>query len=1128
MKERYHISGMTCSACSAHVEKAAKKLAGVEKASVNLLTETMEISYDESRLSQEEIEEAVEKAGYGAALIIGGAHGRAGAPAASERGRVDRVRGTAQASGENGERSCGGEYHVCSTENTVGNHGCGTEKAAGGRNCSIGSAMGDAEKYESNAGADKDESNSGKDAGNIGKDIRSEEKNVRSSEEKNVRSAGEDIHSAEKDRRSAGKNGRSSLQRKAKEEARAMKWRLGISVAFLLPLMYVAMYHMYSQWLGLPVPAFMLEYFHGNENAMTFAMTQLLLLLPILYVNRKFFAVGFKTLRHLSPNMDSLIALGASAAIGYGIFAMYRISYGLGHGDMALVEQYSHDLYFESAGMILTLITVGKYLENRSKGRTSEAITKLMDLSPKTAVILQNGQEVEIPTEELRTGDIFLVRPGGMVPVDGTVLEGNSSVDEAAITGESVPVEKREGDPVVSATVNKAGFLKCRADKVGEDTTLAAIIRLVEEAGASKAPIAQLADKVAGVFVPVVIGVALVTLAIWLLAGAGAEFAISNAIAVLVISCPCALGLATPVAIMVGTGVGAGHGILIKSGEALQQARDVDTVVLDKTGTITAGRLKVMEASVCVQDMALDTLLEIAAALEKKSEHPLAEAVVEHAGSMGLHIPEVRDFRAVFGRGVEGVLDEDIPPRPMVRMDSEDGPTAVAETRGRSVGASGTQTASAGISGASDALTREAVLRRKDAGAKAGTRYFVGNLAFMEENRIAVDSIVQEGIGRLADEGMTPLLVAQESRFLGLIGVADEVKPTSRKAIREFHRMGIRVVMLTGDNRRTAEAVRKRLDIPEVVAEVLPSDKERKIRELKAQGHRVAMIGDGINDAPALVAADVGMAIGAGTDVAMESADIVLMKSDLRDAVTAVRLSRAVIRNIKQNLFWAFFYNTIGIPLAAGVWYPLFGIKLNPMFGAAAMSLSSIFVVGNALRLKRFKSGFRAAGASAGSMSAEDAAGAASEGKASGGGSAEALDRIGRGRPEAGAAKNGGQQYCRKADKNEAVPESGGNGADPEADSKCEFGNNSGAGAACGERKEMNMTKKMLIEGMMCGHCTGRVQKALEAVEGVKAVTMSLEGKSALVELDGEVTEDRLTAAVTEAGYEVKEITDEK
>lgn len=906
MKQRYHISGMTCSACSSHVEKAANKLEGVQKASVNLLTETMEIEYDENLLTEEVIEGAVERAGYGASLISG---------------------------------------------------------SSGGAEASRGGAQGQCGVQGSNV-----------------------------------------------QRGTAGNGGRDSIQRKAKEEANAMKWRLGISIGFLIPLMYVSMYHMYNEWFGLPIPAFVHRFLHGNENAMTFAMTQFILLLPILYMNRKFFSVGFKTLRHLSPNMDSLIALGASAAIGYGIFAMYRISFGLGHGDMAVVEQYSHDLYFESAGTILTLITVGKYLESRSKGKTSEAITKLMDLSPKVAIVVDEaGNEREIPTEELRSGDIFLVKPGSLVPVDGTVLEGNSSIDEAAVTGESVPVEKQPGDKVVSATVNKAGFLKCRADRVGEDTTLAQIIRLVEEASASKAPIARLADKVAGVFVPAVICIALVTLAVWLLAGAGAEFAISSAIAVLVISCPCALGLATPVAIMVGTGVGARHGILVKSGEALQQAKEIDTVVLDKTGTLTSGKLHVTGTGCYVQDMSPETLVSIAAALEKKSEHPLAEAIVAYAEREGLELPDIRDFRAVFGRGVEGVL--------------------------------------------------------ADAGAKAGTRYFVGNRAYMEEYGIVIDETVAKGLDSIAEEGRTPLLVGEEGRLLGCIDVADEIKGSSYIAVRKLREMGIHVVMLTGDNRRTAEAVRKQLGIEEVVAEVLPQDKEKKIRELKDGGRKVAMVGDGINDAPALTAADVGMAIGAGTDVAMESADIVLMKSDLRDAVTAVRLSRAVIRNIKQNLFWAFFYNAIGIPLAAGVWFPVFGIRLNPMFGAAAMSLSSIFVVGNALRLRGFKSGFAA------------------------------LES---------------EQVC---------------GPDKPADIESESCmKTKDSGTIKKESEDKKMTKVMTIEGMMCGHCTGRVQKALEAVAGVSAVTMSLEDKTATVELAEEVNDEALTAVVTEAGYEVKEI----
>lgn len=1007
MRERYHITGMTCSACSSHVEKAVNKLAGIEKASVNLLTETMEVVYDESRLTWEDITAAVDKAGYGASLILGGAR------------RVTTIES------EN-RMSCGAS---CNDR----------EKEAG-----------------ETAGSGSGENTGGAGSGTIGNGTGAKPGNSVGAKPGNS-------------------VGRGSVQQKAKAEAGAMKWRLGISIGFLIPLMYVAMYHMYNEWFGLPIPGFVHHYLHGNENAMTFAMTQLLLLLPIVYMNRKFFSVGFKTIGHLSPNMDSLIALGASAAIGYGIFAMYRISYGLGHGDMALVEQYSHDLYFESAGMILTLITVGKYLESRSKGKTSEAITKLMDLSPKTTILLTaDGQETEVPTELLKAGDIFLIKPGSLVPADGTVLEGNSSIDEAAITGESIPVEKQAGDKVVSATVNKSGFLKCRADRVGEDTTLSQIIRLVEEASASKAPIAQLADQVAGVFVPVVMGIALVTLAVWLLAGAGAEFAISSAIAVLVISCPCALGLATPVAIMVGTGVGANHGILIKSGEALQQAKEIDTVVMDKTGTITSGKLRFSGCGCYVPDLSVETLVQIAAALEKKSEHPLAEAILERAGRDGLSVPEIRDFKAVPGRGIEGVLAEEIPPRSMVPDVSDgDGPTAVFVAGKKEDG-------SVSVEQGGKAAGRLAgeVRNRTDSGWEPGAHFLVGNRAYMEENGITIDPVTAQGLDRIAEEGHTPLLVAGEGRLLGEIDVTDGVKAGSHDAIRKFREMGIRVVMLTGDNRRTAEAVRRQLDIEEVVAEVLPQDKEKKIRELQKAGRRVAMIGDGINDAPALAAADVGMAIGAGTDVAMESADIVLMKSDLRDAVTAVRLSRAVIRNIKQNLFWAFFYNAIGIPLAAGVWYPLFGIKLNPMFGAAAMSLSSVFVVGNALRLRGFKSGF----------AKKKLAAKGSEGMASG--SAKGSEGM-----ASGSAKESAESEMRVAAETQKQ-----------------------------ESEEKKMTKVITIEGMMCGHCTGRVQKALEEVAGVSAVTMSLENKTATVELNGEVTDQALTAAVTEAGYEVKGI----
>lgn len=962
MKERYHVTGMSCSACSSHVEKAVNKLENVEKASVNLLTETMDVTYDETKITSAEIIDAVVKAGYGASVMTEGSVAGAGG------------------------------------QSTSGN------------------------------------------AGSTGKSTA---------------------------------DGKQELQQKLDADARAMKWRLGISIGFLIPLMYVSMHHMLKEWFGIPVPAFIVNTMHGNANAMNFALTQFLLLLPILYVNRKFFSVGFKTLAHRSPNMDSLIALGSGAALVYGIFAMYRISCGLGYGDMAVVEHYAHDLYFESSGTILTLITVGKYLESRSKGKTSEAITKLMNLAPKVAILVTgDGQEKEVSTESLQKGDIFLVKPGSLVPVDGIVLEGNSSVDEAAITGESVPVEKQAGDHVVSATVNKAGFLKCRADRVGDDTTLAQIIRLVEEASASKAPIAQLADKVAGVFVPTVMTISLITLIVWLISGATAEFAISTAIAVLVISCPCALGLATPVAIMVGTGVGASNGILIKTGEALQQAKEIDTVVLDKTGTITSGKLKVEEAGGYQSDFPMDAMMQIAAALEKKSEHPLAEAVVEWAEQFGLAIPEIVDFKATFGRGVEGALAADFL---AVEAAKNDGPTAVFYA--------GKRDSTADVPENSGKIAEQnpaTGIARSDADSvtfPAGTKFYVGNLAFLQEKNITLPQGAAEGLNRMADEGMTPLLVAQEGKFLGIIGVSDTVKATSYEAINAWEKMGVRVIMLTGDNRRTAEAVRQKLGISEVVAEVLPQDKEKKVSELKRQGHKVAMIGDGINDAPALAAADVGMAIGAGTDVAMESADIILMKNDLRDAVTAMKLSRAVIRNIKENLFWAFFYNCIGIPLAAGVLYPAFQIRLNPMFGAAAMSLSSIFVVGNALRLRGFKSGFTPLKKEAPEVTRKEIeiTHAAAEG-------------------EQCILKTTAEQNNRQDVKQE-------------------------------KERTNTMTKVISIEGMMCNHCTGTVQKALEAVEGVKAVTMSLEQKNATVELASDVSDEVLTKAVVDAGYEVKGIT---
>ncbi len=943
-KEKYAVTGMTCSACSSHVEKSVKKLPGMEDVTVNLLTNSMQVGYDETLCDEEKIIEAVEKAGYGASLTEHGGGGQSGNSSARNNGHTD--------------------------------NGAGTGSREGGRDAA----------------------------------------------------------------------GREAL--KGKKENKEMKTRLTISIVFMILLMVVSMHHMFFMWLHIPVPDLFMRLFHGNENALTFAFTQFLLTLPIIYVNRKYFQTGFKTLFHLSPNMDSLIAIGSGSALVYGIFAIFRIGYGLGHGDVVLVGRYASDLYFESAGMILALITVGKYLETRSKGKTSEAIEKLMDLSPKTAVLLmENGEEKEIPTEQLMKDDLFVVKPGSLIPADGVVVEGTSSINEAAITGESIPVEKQPGDSVVSATMNKAGRLICKAVKVGEDTTLSQIIRLVEEASSSKAPIAKMADKIAGVFVPVVMGIALLTFVVWMIVGGGFEAAMSSAIAVLVISCPCALGLATPVAIMVGTGVGAKNGILIKSGDALQSARDIDTVVLDKTGTITEGKPKVTDVITYEKDLNAEQMLAMAAAIEKPSEHPLAEAIVSMAQEKRLTVPDVTDFEAVFGKGVKGVCN--------------------------------------------------------------GQKCLAGNKGFMEENSIAMPPESQAAVDELSGDGKTPLLFAIDGKFSAIIAVADTVKASSGRAIEEFHNMKIEVVMLTGDNKRTAQAVQKKLNINQVVAEVLPEDKEKEIRRLQKEGKKVAMIGDGINDAPALAAADVGIAIGAGTDVAIDSADIILMKSRLTDAITAIRLSRAVIRNIKENLFWAFFYNTIGIPLAAGVWYPLFGIKLNPMFGAAAMSLSSLFVVGNALRLRNFKAehGEEPEQSEIDVTNTVNASNAANLSDMTNADAACTINAVNTaGNTVSGVNNMNGENIaCTvSADNNNMNI----------------IHNNMN-----GENKEERvMEKTMTIEGMMCAHCTGRVQKALEALDGVKQVVMSLEEKSAKVTLEGEVSDDALKGAVTEAGYEVTEI----
>ena len=661
-----------------------------------------------------------------------------------------------------------------------------------------------------------------------------------------------------------------------------MKTRIIWSAVFLVVLMYFTMGHM----VGIPVP----HWYHGEENAVVAALLQLLLTLPVVYLNRVYYSRGLKALWHRSPNMDSLIAVGSLASLIYAVAALFRMSWAMGHGAWETVQLYRENLYFESAAMILTLITLGKFLETRAKGKTGDAIKALMDLSPKTAVVIKNGKESEIPVDQVRLGDVIVVRSGSAIAVDGTVLEGRGAVDQSALTGESVPVEKNPGDMVAAATVNTEGYFTFRADKIGEDTTLSQVIRMVEEAGGSKAPIARLADKTAGIFVPVVMVIALLAFSAWMIAGKGLEFSLSVGIAVLVISCPCALGLATPVAIMVGTGRGASMGVLFKNAEALETLHKVDTVVLDKTGTLTTGKPAVTDVLPGKADE--PELLRIAAALEARSEHPFAKAILEKA--VGSNSLDATEFETLPGRGVTAVID--------------------------------------------------------------GVRYYGGNDRLMEEKGIAVPDYPQ-----LKDQGKTPLYFGDENgAYFGAIAAADVLKPDSVEAIKALTAQGLDVIMLTGDNRKTAEAIAQKAGITHVISDVLPGDKVGVIEKLRSQRHIVLMVGDGINDAPALVTADVGMAIGTGTDIAMESADVVLMNSSLMGVSSAVELSKATINNIKQNLFWAFFYNSLGIPVAAGVLYPAFQILLSPMLGAAAMSMSSVFVVTNALRLRFFKPKFAA------------------------------------------------------------------------------------------------------------------------------------------------------------------------
>lgn len=839
MKQRFDVTGMTCSACSAHVEKSVRKLQGVKSVSVSLLQNSMTVDYDGDILDSNEIVKAVEHGGYGASLA----------------GKKDNA-----------------------------------------------------------------------------------------------------------------------APKAVDDSVKKMKNRMIWSIAFLIPLFYICMGHMFN----IPIPAI----FTGHKNMMIFALTQLFLTIPIVILNKHYFVNGFKNLVHLSPNMDTLIALGATAAGGYSVIQLFVMAYEMGRGNMSAAHDSMMNLYFESCGMILALITVGKYMEARSKNKTSQAIEKLINLAPKTAVVIRDGTELEIPVEQVTLEDVFIIRSGKAIPCDGEIIEGACSVDQSAITGESIPVSKEKSDTVLAGTICTTGYAKAVCRKTAENSTLSQIIALVEEASSSKAPISKLADKVSGIFVPIVITIALIAIIIWLIIGASFASALSVGIAVLVISCPCALGLATPTAIMVGTGKGAENGILVKSAESLEIAHKITTVVLDKTGTVTEGKPVVTDV-ITVEGITEAQLLSSAYPLEKSSSHPLSNAVCEYAESNFNLSAKCGNYSEIQGKGVSATVD--------------------------------------------------------------GKTVLAGNLRFMQENNIDVTALSQQSQS-LANNGKTPLFFSRDGKLLGIIAVADTVKNTSKNAIAQMKNMGMKVIMLTGDNRRTANAIQEQIQADEVIAEVLPQDKEAEIRRLQEHGEKVAMIGDGINDSPALARADVGIAIGAGQDIAIESADIVLMKSDLQDAAKAFALSKAVIKNIKENLFWALFYNSLGIPLAAGVFYPIFGWTLNPMFGAAAMSLSSFFVVTNALRLKFFKPKF------------------------------------------------------------DIVPYESIN-ADKTIETK---GNDT-------------MKKVMKIEGMMCGHCTGRVDKVLNALDGVEA-TVSLEDKAAYLTITGDISNEILKSTVEAEGYEVTEI----
>ena len=824
LQSRFNVTGMSCAACSAHVEKAVKQLDGIQNVEVNLLTGSMTADFNENILSDDDIINAVISAGYGA---------------------------------------------------------------------------------------------------------------------------------------SSAQNAKSDKPKTSNDEVKQMKFRISVSFVFLAILMYISMGHM----INAPLPSFLT----GAENGVSFALTQFLLTLPIVIVNKKYYISGFKSIIHKAPAMDTLIAVGSSAALIYSIFALYQIGYGLGHNNMDLVHHYVHDLYFESAAMILTLVTLGKYLESRAKNQTTEAISKLMNLRPQTATVIRDDKEITIPIDSVVIGDIVVVRAGQSVPVDGTIISGNAVLDESALTGESLPVDKTINDTVISASISKGGYFTFKATKVGNDTTLSQMIKLVEDASASKAPIAKLADKVSGVFVPVVLLIALATFIIWLMLGKDLSFALSSAITVLVISCPCALGLATPVAIMVGTGVGAKNGVIFRSAEALEHLHSVNAVVLDKTGTITEGKPVVTDI-ITANNFTQNELLELAYSLEALSEHPLAQAIVNYCKDKNIKITKADNFETLSGKGITANINNIF--------------------------------------------------------------CVSGNIKLFNELGIQITENTE-----LANQGKTPLYFAKDNKLVGIIAVADAVKINSGFAVDTLEKMGISVTMLTGDNQKTANAIAQSVNIKSVIYEVMPQDKEKHIKSLQESGKTVAMIGDGINDAPALARADVGIAIGAGTDIAIESADIVLMKSDLVDAVNAILLSKNVIRNIKQNLFWAFIYNCIGIPLAAGIFSP--ALRLTPMFGAAAMSLSSVCVVMNALRLNGFK-----------------------------------------------AIKN-----------NKTIV-----------------------------KEDVKMKKTIKIEGMMCPRCSSHVKDALIKLDGVSNAEVSHETGLAELTLDKDISNDILSKAVTDAGYDVVEI----